>query len=319
MKLFVLKRIIMIVPTAILVALLSFSIIYFSPGNSAELILRDKNPTGLPDQETILEYEKKLGLDKSFPQIFSAWILNVAKGDLGHSFKTGLPVIEEFSKRFIYTLKLITLATVLYVVVGVLIGVFSALYQNSFFDSLVRLVAVLNLSIPSFWLALFFLWLFAVHFKLFPPFGYQGFISLVLPSVVLALSRSSTLARLVRSYLLEALNSPYVLTARAIGLSERVILFKHVLKNISLPMITLIGMNSVGLIGGTIIIESIFGFPGVGSYLVSAIQVKDFPVISGFVFLFGMMIVMINLLVDLSYAMIDPRVRFDQHAYKSEA
>lgn len=316
MKLFVVKRLVMLFPTAVIIALISFSIIYFAPGNSAELILRDKNPLGAPDKAVVQEYEKTLGLDKPFTQLFGQWLRNVAAGDLGDSFKTGVPVIEEFSERFIYTVSLILLATVMYVVLGLLMGILSALYRDTIIDQSIRGLAVFNLSLPGFWLALFFLWLFSIKLKIFPAFGYRGFISLILPGLVLGLSRSSTLARLIRTCILEALNSSYVMTARAVGLPELMILLKHVLKNILLPVITLIGINSAGLLGGTVIVENIFGLPGIGNYLVQAVHIKDFPVISGFIFIIGIMIILINLLVDISYVFIDPRVRYDQNAYK---
>ncbi|AKL95888.1 ABC-type dipeptide/oligopeptide/nickel transport system, permease component [Clostridium aceticum] len=316
MKYLLLKRLIMLVPTAIFVALISFSIIYFSPGDTAQLILRDKNPIGLPDDALVEEYERILGLDKPFPQLFSQWLKGAAVGDFGNSFKTGLPVTQEFRHRFLYTVKLVFLATCVYIFLGLLLGTLSAIYKDSIIDQFVRGFAAFNLSVPSFWLALFFLWLFSMKLKIFPAYGYQGFISLILPGFVMGLGRSSTLARLTRTCILEALDSPYVATARGIGLSETAILIKHVLKNILLPIVTLIGMNSISLLGGSVIIENIFGLPGVGSYLVQAINLKDFPIISGFIFIFGIIIVLINLLVDFSYVIIDPRVRYDENAYK---
>jgi peptide/nickel transport system permease protein len=314
MKRMILKRLVMLFPTAVIVALISFSILFFSPGNTAELILREKTPIGAPDQATVLEYKKTLGLDKSFPHLFKQWIGNVLTGSLGNSLNTGLPVAEEFSDRFVYTSKLVIFATAIYVILGLLLGILSAVFKDRFLDHFVRGFAVLNLSLPSFWLALFLLWVFSMKLRIFPPFGYQGYISLVLPSVVLGLGRSSTLARLTRTCILEALNSPYAATARGVGLSETSILFKHVLINVLLPVVTLIGMNITSLLGGSVIIENIFGLPGVGSYLVKAVQIKDFPVISGFIFIFGIIIVLVNLLVDISYAIIDPRVRYDINA-----
>lgn len=311
MKALIIKRLFMLIPTALMVSLLSFCIIYFSPGNAAEMILSHKNAIGGPSEYTITQYEKKLNIDKSFTKMFSKWSKGAVKGDFGTSFKTGISVSKEFLDRVPCTLMIVFSATFIYLLLGFLMGIFSALFKDSIFDHLVRIIASINLSIPNFWMALLLIWFFAVKVKILPAFGYEGFKSIILPSVALGIGMSSSLARVIRSCILDALESAYVFTARSKGLGELSILVKHVLKNILLPIITLSGTHTAGLIGGSVIIENIFGLPGVGNYLLEAISLKDFPVISGFVFFIGSIVVLINLFIDLSYVVIDPRVRRD--------
>lgn len=233
------------------------------------------------------------------------------RGDFGYSFKSGAPVIEEFKDRFPYTLLLVFGATLVYLVIGTVIGILSALYRDTVIDHLVRAFAAINLSMPNFWLALLLLWFISLRMRLLPAFGFQGLSSLILPSLALGLGMAGAYSRVLRACMLEALSSDYVITAKAKGLSYWSVITGHVLKNAFLPVITMIGINITNLLGGTVIIESIFGLPGIGSYLVEAINIKDYPVISGFTLAFGVMIILINTLVDISYTLLDPRVRYE--------
>jgi peptide/nickel transport system permease protein len=282
---------------------------YFAPGNPAAILLRYKNPTGGLHPETVALYAEKLGTDKGFFAQFADWIGSILHGDFGLSFKTGVPVLQEFADRLGCTASLMIFASVLALVIGVGLGMASALHDNRLIDKVARLFVVCNMSTPDFWLALLFIWIFSVKLNWLPSFGLNGFSSLILPGVVLGLSYCGSFVRISKVCMLDSLASCYVMTARAKGLSESTILRRHVLKNILLPIITLCGMNITALIGGSVIIERIFGLPGLGNYLITAISVKDFPVILGFVFIFGVMIIAVNLLVDLSYTLIDPRVR----------
>ena len=306
----ILKRIVMLATTAIFVAMLSFMAVYYSPGRTAELILENKIPLGGPSQEMVQQYEQELELDKSFPELFSKWIGKAVTGDFGNSFKTGSPVWDEFRDRFPFTLGLLILATMIYIPLGLVLGTLSALYQNSWLDHFVRWLSALKLSIPSFWLALLLIWLISIKLRILPSFGYKGFSSLILPALTLGLGMTAPMTRVLRTCLLEALNSPYAFTARAKGLGEPEIIIKHIMKNVLIPCLTLVGTNTVSLLGGTVIVENIFGLPGIGNYLVQAISLKDYPVICGFTFIIGMFTMVINTLVDLSYGWIDPRVRY---------
>lgn len=305
----IIKKLCMTFVTALLVALLCFSVMFYSPGNPAEKLLRYKDPTGGLNQKTVQMYAEKLGTNENFFEQFGDWLAGILKGDFGTSFKTGLPVLHEFTTRAGCTISLMLLSTLLALVVGLALGILSTLYHNNILDKVIRFFVVFNMSVPSFWLALLFLWIFSVQLHLLPSFGFNGFSSLILPVAVLGLSYSSTIIRMTKSCLMDNLSSAYVVTARAKGLSESSIMIRHVLINIALPIITLCGTNMTSLLGGSVIIENIYGLPGLGNYLIMAIMVKDFPVILGFVFLFALFIILINLLVDLTYTLIDPRVR----------
>ena len=312
MKKFIIRRLLLAIPTAIFVSLISFSLLYFAPGNPAEIVLEMKSPDGSPDSQMIKEYEKKLGLDKPFYELYLIWLSKAIRGDLGYSFQNGEPVLDEFMARFPYTVMIMIGATVVYFVIGVAMGILSALNKDGIIDNLVRAYASIKMAIPSFWLALLLIWVFSVKFKLVSAFGYNGLESLILPSLALGLGMAGSLARVLRTCILEALSSDYVLTARAKGLGELAVMVKHVLKNAFLPVVTLIGMKTAYLLGGAVIVETIFGWPGIGSYFVEAINAKDYPVVSGFVFIFGILFVLVNLAVDVSYAILDPRVRYDE-------
>ncbi|WP_229396322.1 ABC transporter permease [Methanosarcina sp. DH1] len=305
----IIKKLCRTLVTALLVALLCFSVMFYSPGNPAEKLLRYKDPTGGLNPKTVEMYAEKLGTNGNFFEQFGAWLAGILKGDFGTSFKTGLPVLHEFTTRAGCTMSLMLLSTLLALVVGLSLGILSTRYHNTILDKVIRFFAVFNTSVPSFWLALLFLWIFSIRLHLLPSFGFNGFSSLILPVTVLGLSYSSTIIRITKSCLMDNLSSAYVVTARAKGLSESSIMIRHVLINIALPIITLCGTNMASLLGGSVIIENIYGLPGLGNYLVMAIMVKDFPVILGFVFIFALFIMLINLLVDLTYTLIDPRVR----------
>lgn len=297
---------------AIAVSLISFSLLYFSPGNPAEIILEQKSPDSSPDENAIKEYEKKLGLDKPFYDLYVIWLSKALTGDFGVSLQNGEPVIDEFMARFPYTVMIMVGATTVYFVLGVVMGILSALNKDGIIDNIVRAYASLKMAIPSFWLALLLIWVFSVKLKIISAFGYNGLDSLILPSFALGLGMAGSLARVLRTCILEVMSSDYILTARAKGLSNKVVVLKHVLKNAFLPVITLMGMKTAYLLGGAVIIESIFGWPGIGSYFIDIINAKDYPAVSGLVFIFGILFVLVNLIVDISYAILDPRVRYDK-------
>ncbi|ABR56097.1 ABC transporter permease [Methanococcus aeolicus] len=312
MKNFILRRLFLAIPMAIAVSLISFSLLYFSPGNPAEIILEQKSPDSSPDENAIKEYEKKLGLDKPFYDLYVIWLSKALTGDFGVSLQNGEPVIDEFMARFPYTVMIMVGATTVYFVLGVVMGILSALNKDGIIDNIVRAYASLKMAIPSFWLALLLIWVFSVKLKIISAFGYNGLDSLILPSFALGLGMAGSLARVLRTCILEVMSSDYILTARAKGLSNKVVVLKHVLKNAFLPVITLMGMKTAYLLGGAVIIESIFGWPGIGSYFIDIINAKDYPAVSGLVFIFGILFVLVNLIVDISYAILDPRVRYDK-------
>jgi len=310
----ILKRLASILITALLVAILSFTVIYFSPGNPAEVLLTQGHMISGFDANIVEMYAERLGLDQSLPVQLRNWLGGVIRGDLGFSFRTGVPVWEEFTARFGLTFSLMLFGTAVMMATGVTLGIISALYHNRIVDRIISILVILNTSIPNFWMALLFLWIFALTLQWLPSFGFHGFASLILPGTVLGIGRSSSIIMLTKSCLIEEMNSLYSTTARAKGLSEPTVLARHILKNIALPIITMCGMQMNGMLGGSVIVESIFGLPGIGNFLLNSIQMKDMPAIAGFVFLICIIIILINLLVDILYFLIDPKVRLAMYA-----
>lgn len=302
------RKLIFSAATAIAISLLCFLIIYNSPGDPAELLLRAKNPAGALHQQAVEGFGTSLGTDQGFFPLYFNWLAGALVGDFGISYKTGIPVIDEFGSRIGVTLSLVLATLVFATVLGLVLGFLSAKYHNRAIDSVARFLSVFNLSAPSFWVALLLLWVFSAKLKLVPPFGYNGPESLILPTIAMGLSYSGSIQRVTRVNVLDSYAKEYVLTARAKGLSEGTILVRHVLKNVMTPVLTIVGTNFSNLLGGTIIIENIFGLPGIGNYLVTAIGVKDYPAILGFVFLFSVMVIVMNLVIDVLYRVVDPRV-----------
>ena len=225
---YIMRKIALTILTAVMIAMLCFSVMYFSPGNPAAILLRYKNPTGGMNQQTVEMYAEKLGLNSGFFPQFLGWLKDALHGNLGYSFKTGLPVIQEFANRIGCTFSLMIFATVVSLLVGVLLGVLSVLYNNRFLDKAIRLFAVINMSVPSFWIGILFLWVFAIKLGIFPSFGFPGIISMVLPGTVLGLGHSATIIRVSKSCIIENMRCCYVTTARAKGLRENGIVLRHV-------------------------------------------------------------------------------------------
>lgn len=304
-----LKRLFMSLVTALLVSLLCFAIMYAAPGDPAEMMLRHKDPTGGLNDKTVEMYAEKLGTDRSFFDQYFSWLDAAVRGDLGTSYKTGEPVFYEFNSRIGCTILLMVFSLLIALITGLLLGMLSARYHNGVLDRITRFLTVFNMSVPSFWLSLLALWTFSVQFKLLPSFGYEGPSSLILPSFVQGISYSGTFLRVTRTCAFDSLSSGYVMTARAKGMGEFSVLVRHVLKNIMIPVLTILGGSIASMIGGNVIIENIFGLPGIGNYLVSAIMIKDFPVILGFLFILGLIVIVVNLIIDYIYTLLDPRVR----------
>ena len=307
----IIKRILVSLLTALFVAFTAYALLYFSPGDPAELLLMEKTGGSGLQLNVVREYAEILGSNKGLLPMFRDWFLKMIRLDLGRSYRTGRPVWVEFKTRFWTSASLALMATALSLLIGVSLGMLSARYKNKAFDRVTRILSAVNMSVPSFWLAIVFMWLFAMKLKLAPVSGDLGFKSLVLPACVLGIAGSAGLIRITRICILENQNEEYVVTLRAKGLSESQRFRKHILKNISLPIITMATSNVISLIGGSIIIENIFGLPGIGNYLIKSIQLKDFPVILGFVFIMALTVVILNLISELISYALDPRIRME--------
>ena len=304
-----LKKLVLSVFTAFFVSVFSFGLLYLSPGDPAELMAMDKAMGGGINKDVVAYYAEIYGTNQGFLVMYTNWIKGLLHGDLGTSYKTARPVLTEFTDRIGCTVKLAFLSSAISIILGILFGILSARKPDGIIDRVTRFLCSVNMSVPSFWLAIVFLWLFSMKIKLFPSFGYDGIANLILPASVMGLTGSSGLLRLTRTHILENQTENYVLTARAKGLGENRIFIVHILKNILLPLITMAAAGFISHLGGSVIIENVFGLPGIGNFLLSAIKLKDFPVVLGFVFLMAVMVILVNLIVDFLYQLIDPRVR----------
>lgn len=309
------RRLLLAALTIIGVSAVVFFVVRLAPGDVVSVRLGE---SGQLSTAQIEEARKDLGLDDpSYVQYFR-WAGDVARGDFGNSLWTGRSVGSQISDRWWITAQIAVAAIVISLLVAIPIGVFSALHQNSRSDYTLRLVGVLGQAMPNFWIAILIWTLPAIWWGWTPPLGYRTLaedpqkhlIQIILPAAVLGVYLAATTMRLTRSALLEVLREDYVRTARAKGLSQRTVVVGHALRNALVPIITVVGVQFAGLLGGTVIIEQVFALPGLGSLTLDAILNRDYTQLQANVLLFATAIVLLNLAVDLSYSVIDPRVRY---------
>ncbi|KJF26986.1 nickel transporter permease NikB [Clostridium aceticum] len=289
------------------VSFLAFSMSHLTPGDPAEVILRMDSID--PTPEAVALMRERMGLNDPVLVQYGKWLLKAVQGDLGVSFRTRRSVLEELLQRLPATVELTLAGTVVLLLVSIPLGLLSAFYKNTKIDHFSRFFALIGASLPSFWLGLIFIYFFAVKYSLFPVMGRGSMLHLVLPGLTLGLGMSATYARLLRASMLEVLGQDFIQVARARGLKEKTILIGHALKNALLPLVTIFGMSLGHLLGGTVIVETIFAWPGIGKYLVDSIFTRDYPVVQGYVLLMALIFVTVNLMVDISYTFIDPRMR----------
>ena len=308
MTTYVVRRLLSLIPTWLGISLLAFLLAMLSPGDPAELILNQRLQEP-PTEEQLNAFRERNGLNDPVVVQYGNWVADLATGNLGTSFRTGEPVLSEIASRFPSTLQITIPAFALAIVVSVAIGVLSALRRNSIADHASRVAALASDSVPSFVLAYLLIIIFSVNLGLFPVAGRGEWQHMVLPILTLALATTASLMRLTRSSLLEVLGEDYVRTARAMGLRWRTIIFSHALKNALIPVVTVAALIFAGFVTGTVIVETVFAWPGVGKFVVDSIFDRDYAVIQGFVVFTGTVFVVINLLVDVLYVHLDPRVR----------
>src|SRR5579859_475872 len=300
---YILRRLVMVVPVLLGVTLLVFSIAKLTPGDPVHLML---GFTATPQQVALLRSE--LHLDDPILVQYARFLWGVLHGDLGVSFRTQFPVLGEILDRLPNTLQLTVAATAVAAVMGISIGVVAAQNKGGFLDGLVMVTALAGLSIPTFWLAILLILLFGVHLHWVSPVGGDGLKNLILPVFCLAVWPTAVLARLTRANVLEIMSEDYVRTARAKGLLERAVMIRHVLRNVWIPLVTYLGLLFADLLGGAVFIENVFARPGIGRYIVGAIINRDFPQVQGTVVFTATGYVLLNLIVDVLYGVIDPRI-----------
>jgi peptide/nickel transport system permease protein len=310
---YILRRVLSTVPVMAIVALFVFSLLYIAPGDPAAIIAGDQ---ASPDD--IERIRQGLGLDRPFLVQFGSWFWRILHGDLGTSIFTSLPVSSLIAQRIEPTLSLMLLTLVLTIVVAVPLGVLAAWKAGSWVDRTIMAFAVFAFSLPVFVVGYVLAFVFALQFEWLPVQGYtplaEGFLpwlhNLILPAIALGSVYIALIARITRASMLEVLQQDYIRTARAKGLDQRSILFVHALKNAAVPIITVIGIGVALLIGGAVVTESVFAIPGLGRLTIDAILRRDYPVIQGIVLMFSFLYVLVNLIVDLTYTLVDPRIRY---------
>lgn len=307
MKNYILRRLIGLVPILLGISIITFALLQFVPVDPAEVYLRMSNIP--PTEEAVAVTREELGLNKPLYQQYIQWLRNVFRLDFGKSFTTKKPVLKEIGYYFPATIQLTLASLGLVILFSVPIAILSALYKDSIFDNLGRSFAFLGASMPSFWVGLLCMYLFSLKLDLLPIAGKGSVKHLILPAFTLALGYIATYTRLLRTSLLENLRENYVLYGRTRGLKENFILVSHVLKNAMLPVITAFGMSMGYMLAGSVIVENIFAWPGVGRYIISAIFNRDYPVIQCYVLIMAVIFVLLNLSVDILYGILDPRIR----------
>ena len=263
-----------------------------------------------PTAEQLESIRARLGTDRPFSEQYLRFLAGLVRGDLGTSFRTGGPVSAAVAQRFPATVALAMTALLVSLALAIPLGVLAARRRGRPADFIVRVVSLVGLSFPNFWLGIMLILIFGVHLRWLPPSGYEGLASLVLPSLTLGLILASTTTRLVRSALLDVLGEQYVVTARAKGIREQRVVYRHALRTALIPVVTFIGLQIGGLIGGVVIVEQVFAWPGLGSLALNAISFRDYPMLQGTITVLAVFIAAINLVVDMSYALLDPRIRY---------
>lgn len=307
MRRFVLRRVLLMIPTLFGISLLTFGLANATPGDAA-FVAAQRSLGRTPTTQEVLAQRKALHLDRPLVAQYLSWVGRAAHGDLGVSYASRRPVRAELFRRIPFTLELAIPAMALALLIAVPAGIVSALYRNRPVDQVVRLVSLAGACMPSFWLALLLIILFSVRLSVLPVAGRGGLDHLILPVVTLSTVPMSILARYTRSTVLESLSSDYVVTARAKGSPEWRVVGRHVLRNSLVPIVTSAGTQFGYLLAGATVIETIFVWPGVGRLLVDAISARDYPMIEGFVLYAGAAFVVLNLVIDVLYAAIDPRI-----------
>jgi len=302
---FLFRRILMMIPVLLGVSLVVFIMSYFTPGDPAVMILGD-----MATQEDIEMMHKELKLDEPFVVQYVNYVKNiVTKGDFGTSYTTKQPVLDELLARFPNTFKLAGLSVILSVLIGITVGIISATRQYSILDNVATALSFIGVSMPNFWQGMMLIIVFSVWLGWLPPSGFSTPLHWILPAVTIGTSSAAQIMRMTRSSMLEVIRQDYIRTARAKGQSERVVIWRHALKNALIPIITVVGLSFGRLLGGAVLTESIFSIAGIGKLMVDAINLRNYPLVQGGVLFIAIVMSVVNLIVDVLYAYVDPRIR----------
>jgi peptide/nickel transport system permease protein/nickel transport system permease protein len=306
-QLYAVRRVLQLIPVLLGISLVTFLLVQLMPSDPAVVVLRISEVPITP--EAITAMREQLGLNRPLPIQYLNWLWRVIQLDFGTSFVTGQPVLQEIFYYLPTTIELTLSTTILIWLVSIPLGVLAALYRDSIFDYASRLFAYVGAALPNFWLGFLLMYFFSFQLGWLPVMGRGNWTHLVLPSITLAWPPAAVYARLLRNSMLDSLSQNYVLYARARGLRERFVVGRHVLRNALLPVVTLFGMSIAHLLAGAVIVENVFALPGIGRFAVRSILSRDYPVIQAYVCLAAIFFVITNLIVDLTYSYLDPRIR----------
>ncbi len=312
---YIIRRLLIAIPSLVIVTVLIAGLLRLQPGDVVMAQLADSGPIS---EEDIRKIREDLGLDRGFPQQYASWMSGVLRGDLGESLWSGRDVLQTLATRSRVSVQLALMAMSVAIAVAIPLGIISAVRQNTWMDYTARMFSITGLSVPDFFLATILLYVLSVWVGWLPAFGYTppwedpwaNLQAFIFPALIVGYRFSAISARMTRSAMLEVLRQDYVRTARSKGLVERMVIFKHALRNALIPVVTIMGSQLTFLLGGLVIVEVVFSLPGVGTLGFEAIQVRDYPVVQGVVLFTALLFITTNLLVDLSYAVIDPRIRY---------
>ena len=306
MSRFILSRLVLLVPTLFGVLLVTFLLLYVAPGDPVQAMVGER-----ADPETLARLRAELRLDDPLYKQFGHYVGGVLRGDLGTSYITRRPILRDLLERFPATLRLAGAAMLFAAVVGISVGIYGAWRPGGWSDRFATFGAYLGVSFPVYWVGLILILIFAVHLRWFPPSGSSGLIYLVLPAITLGMRSVAFLSRMTRAAMQEVLQSDFIRTARAKGLREGRVVLSHGFRNALLPVVTVLGLDFGSYLTGSILTETIFSWPGVGRYVLTAIDKRDLPAVQGSILFLSLVFVMVNLLTDLLYARVDPRVAYD--------
>ncbi|MGN9164217.1 nickel ABC transporter permease [Tissierellaceae bacterium HCP3S3_D8] len=301
---YVIRRLLLLMPVILGVTFLVFTIMYFTPGDAASTMLGES-----ATDEQVEALREEMGLKDPFIVQYVRFLVNGLKMDFGRSYSTKRPVIDEIFATFPNTLKLTVASMTIAVVLGIPAGIISATKQYSLIDSITMIAALIGVSMPVFWLGLMLIMVFSLKLGLLPPDGAETFKHLILPAFSLGVGSTAIIARMTRSSMLEVIRQDYIRTARSKGVSERKVINRHALKNALIPIVTVVGLQFGNLLGGAVLTESVFSWPGIGRLMVDAIKQKDTPMVLASVIFISVTFSFVNLIVDLIYAAIDPRIK----------
>lgn len=302
---YIFRRVLFLIPVLVGVAFCVFLLLYLTPGDPAKMVLGD-----LATEQAIQEFREKEGLNAPFWIRFGKYIYKaVVKGDIGRSYSSKTPVMKELMAAFPATIKLSGFAMIIAVIIGLPCGIISAIKQYSVFDTITMIFAMIGLSMPVFWLGLLLILLFSVKLRWLPSSGFDTFKAMILPSFALSAQAISMVTRMTRSSMLEVIRADYIRTVRAKGQTERVVIWGHALHNALIPVMTIVGLQFGHLLSGAMLTESIFAVPGLGRLMVTSIMARDYPMVQGAVLFVATAFSIVNLLVDILYAYVDPRIK----------